>query len=571
MLQIGELVDDKYKILSKVGQGGMSVVYMAINEKANKTWAVKEVRKDGVLDYEAVRQGLIAETNILKNLSHSNLPSIIDVIDKEDSFIIIMDYVEGNSLSKKLQEFGAQPQENVIKWAKQLCDVLGYLHSRQPPIIYRDMKPANIMLKPDGNVMLIDFGTAREFKSKNLEDTTCLGTEGYAAPEQYPRSGRQTDGRTDIFGLGRTMYHLVTGCNPADPMHKIVPIREINPYLSNGLEKIILKCTENNPDDRYQSAAELMYALENYSIIDDKYIKKQKNKLAAFITTLSLSVVFALGGVTMNYLASRTANDSYDVKIEEAEKSSDVAQKIKLYTECISIPEKSGAKPAYMGLIDAYKSDGEFTKDERQDIERLLTSNKDELVKDPEAYTDICFEVGKLFWLYFKDDGSDESEQNNLKVSAAVPWFNEAVKYASKDYKNLGMANVYLEIGKFYRDYKSSVLEGNDSGMYKDLFEKFEKLLSSIDGEAEIVKLQLAADAGNALEEYSTKFKNDGIDMNRQINMMNRIKSIAENTQTNNNEILETKKQYVLDKSDGINEKITLAFGTVKEENSSVD
>lgn len=90
-----------------------------------------------------------------------------------------MDYIEGNSLKTALQEYGAQSQKNVIKWAKQLCDVLGYLHSQNPPIIYRDMKPANIMLKPDGNVVLIDFGTAREYKENNIEDTTCLGTMGY--------------------------------------------------------------------------------------------------------------------------------------------------------------------------------------------------------------------------------------------------------------------------------------------------------------------------------------------------------------------------------------------------------
>lgn len=174
MLKIGSLVDGKYKILSKVGQGGMSVVYMAINEKANKTWAVKEVRKDGVLDFEAVKQGLVSETDILKKLSHPNLPSIIDVIDTDDSFIIIMDYIQGNSLNKALEEYGAQPQDRVIEWAKQLCDVLGYLHSRQPPIIYRDMKPANIMLKPDGNVTLIDFGTAREFKEKILQTQLAL-------------------------------------------------------------------------------------------------------------------------------------------------------------------------------------------------------------------------------------------------------------------------------------------------------------------------------------------------------------------------------------------------------------
>ena len=287
MLKIGSLVDGKYRVLSEIGHGGMSVVYMAINEKANKTWAIKEVRKDGVKDFEVVRQGLIVETEMLKRLNHPNLPSIVDVIENEDTFLIVMDYIEGNPLSKALEEYGAQPQEFVIEWAKQLCDVLDYLHTRTPAIIYRDMKPANVMLKPDGNITLIDFGTAREFKEKNLADTTCLGTVGYAAPEQFGGMG-QTDARTDIYCLGATLYHLVTGCNPCEPPYEILPIRSINPQLSSGLERIIIKCTQRNPDDRYQSCAELMYALEHYEEIDDKYRKAQKKKLNLFVSSVSL-------------------------------------------------------------------------------------------------------------------------------------------------------------------------------------------------------------------------------------------------------------------------------------------
>ena len=283
MLEIGSLVDGKYKILNEVGHGGMSIVYLAMNEKANKQWAIKEVRKDGVKDFEVVKQSLVAETDMLKKLSHPCLPDIVDVIEDEDRFLIVMDYIQGNSLSKALDEFGAQPQDEVIRWAKQLCDVLGYLHSQNPPIIYRDMKPANIMLKPDGNVALIDFGTAREFKEKNLADTTCLGTMGYAAPEQFGGMG-QTDPRTDIYCLGATLYHLVTGMSPCEPPYEIRPIREINPALSGGLERIILKCTQPNPQNRYQNAAELMYALEHYDEIDDIFKRKQKKKLGLFIT-----------------------------------------------------------------------------------------------------------------------------------------------------------------------------------------------------------------------------------------------------------------------------------------------
>ena len=239
MLEIGSLLDGKYKILNEIGHGGMSVVYLALNERANKTWAVKEVRKDGGNDTTVVSQGLVAETEMLKKLNHPNLPSIVDVIDKDDSFIIVMDYIEGNSLQHLLDVEGPQHPEKVITWAKQLCDVLGYLHSRKPPIIYRDMKPANVMLRPNGEVTLIDFGTAREYKDTRNEDTTWLGTRGYAAPEQFGGRG-QTDARTDIYTLGATMYHLITGYSPADTNFEVLPIGKFVPQLKgSGLEKII--------------------------------------------------------------------------------------------------------------------------------------------------------------------------------------------------------------------------------------------------------------------------------------------------------------------------------------------
>ncbi|MDE7183709.1 MAG: serine/threonine protein kinase, partial [Lachnospiraceae bacterium] len=146
MLKIGSVVDGKYKILNEIGHGGMSNVYLAINEKANKPWAVKEVRKSLNRDFNLLRQSLIRETDLLKRLHHPNLPSIVDVIDSDENFLIVMDYIEGNTLETLLAEEGAQPQERVADWALQLCDVLGYLHTRRAPVIYRDLKPSNIML-----------------------------------------------------------------------------------------------------------------------------------------------------------------------------------------------------------------------------------------------------------------------------------------------------------------------------------------------------------------------------------------------------------------------------------------
>ena len=567
MLEIGSLVDGKYKILSKVGQGGMSVVYMAINEKANKTWAVKEVRKDGVLDFEAVKQGLVAETDILKKLSHPNLPSIIDVIDNDDSFIIIMDYIQGNSLNKALKEYGAQPQEYVIEWAKQLCDVLGYLHSRKPPIIYRDMKPSNIMLKPDGNVTLIDFGTAREFKEKNLADTTCLGTVGYAAPEQFGGMG-QTDARTDIYCLGATLYHLVTGCNPSEPPYEMKPIREINPSLSSGLERIILKCTQRNPEDRYQSAAELMYALDHYEEIDDKYRKKQKKKLLSFILTLSMAVIFAVGGLTFNIVASNKATDTYQNLISEAAKTSDYDEKIKLYEECIAIPDKGGEKEAYLGLIQAYKdNDSVFTVDEAKQLEKLITNNKSALIQDPESYTEICFETAKLFWYYYNyGDGSDNQV---TKAKSSIEWFEDVLDNAPDDYENIGMAKVYANVGIFYRDITTAITEASDKGKYQPLFENLSELIDTVamdDKETEIVRLELLELSRSAIQQYATKFKNDGISQTELDSMLDNIEVIAKSIDTTT-DLTDEKKASITEFIGEAREAVELAYGTNKGEN----
>jgi serine/threonine-protein kinase len=425
MLEIGSVIDGKYKILNKVGQGGMSVVYLAMNEKANKQWAVKEVRKDGIKDFEVVRQGLVAETDILKKLSHPNLPSIIDVIDQDDSFIIIMDYIEGNSLNKALEEFGAQPQENVIEWAKQLCDVLGYLHTRTPAIIYRDMKPANIMLKPDGNVTLIDFGTAREFKEKNLADTTCLGTVGYAAPEQFGGMG-QTDGRTDIYCLGATLYHLVTGMNPCEPPYEIRPIREINPALSSGLERIIIKCTQRNPDDRYQSAAELMYALEHYEEIDDVYRKKQKRKLGFFLASSILAVVFGITSAWGYVSAENQKSANYDEILRTATTQEDYFEAV------LTDPTRT---EAYVQLNDYLTDDFDLSKEDSQALLKLwagldqtdsrgysTTVNVLDSLKqaNPTGYQEVCYQIGESFLFYY-DVGLDRDRYAN-----AAKWFSEA-------------------------------------------------------------------------------------------------------------------------------------------------
>ncbi len=474
MLEIGSLVDGKYKILNVVGRGGMSVVYLAMNEKANKQWAIKEVRKDGTKDFEVVKQGLVVEIGMLKRLSHPNLPSIVDVIEDDDTFLIVMDYIQGNPLSKTLEEFGAQPQEYVIEWAKQLCDVLGYLHNSTPPIVYRDMKPANVMLKPDGNVSLIDFGTAREFKEKNLADTTCLGTIGYAAPEQFGGMG-QTDARTDIYCLGATLYHLVTGMNPSDPPYEIKPIREINPGLSSGLERIILKCTQRDPEDRYQSTAELMYALEHYDEIDDLYRKKQKKRLFAFIATLTASALFAGASAWSNSQAQSLKKANYDFILLNAQSVDD-------YYEAILTD--SSRTEGYLGLAEFLVQDGEMSSEEAGIIRKLqggldqqdgrgYTTAVDVLSQlqaaNPDGYAEVCYSFGETYLFYY-NVGVEKDRYVN-----AAEWFGRTIdRYPiSQVYCNIASClnkitqykNAKVtQLSKIYEEYASLWIE--ISGLY---------------------------------------------------------------------------------------------------------
>ncbi|MBQ1991771.1 MAG: serine/threonine protein kinase [Clostridia bacterium] len=563
MLEIGSLVDGKYKILSKIGHGGMSVVYMAINEKANKTWAIKEVRKDGKMDFNTVRQGLMAEIETLKKLKHPNLPSIVDVIEDEDSFIIVMDYIEGRSLDKIIEESGAQRESDVVEWAKQLCDVFGYLHSRTPAIIYRDMKPANVMLKPDGNIMVIDFGTAKNYEIE-LGETTGIGTIGYAAPEQYIGSGLgRSDARTDIYCLGITLYHLLTNIDPCKNLINDKSIRKINPALSHGLDAIIQKCTQYQPQDRYQTCAELMYDLENYKELEPLYRKKQKRKLGAFLLTIILSVVFVISGVALNLLATEKATESYDTIIEEAAKTVDYKERLELYEQCIVIPNKAGEKDAYLGIIQTFKDDDDaFTQAEANTLTKHINNNKEALQANIDNYTEICFETGKLYWYYYQSGNDSASSDDFTGAIYSVEWFSDV----PSGYKNYGMATAYANIGEFYRNIAKYVVEANDKGKYKPFFENLEKLMELValnESESEIVRLELLEMSRSALHQYATKLKGDGITKEQQLAMYNDIEKTVRNIETTTDKTTE-KKNKTISLLDDTKNAINTAYGTGK-------
>lgn len=483
MLQIGSLVDNKYKILSEVGHGGMSVVYLAINERANKTWAVKEIRKDGVCDFEAVKQGLIVETDMLKKLSHDHLPSIIDVIDVQDSFLIVMDYVEGKSLQSVLKNSGAQPQDQVIKWGIQLCDVLGYLHSRTPAIIYRDMKPANVMLRPNGDITLIDFGTAREFKNRAMvEDTTCLGTRGYAAPEQFGGRG-QTDARTDIYCLGATLYHLLTGHSPAEPPYEIKPLSywDAN-FAGSGMEFIINKCCQQDPERRYQNCAELMYDLEHVNDMDYTTLRSRKRKWNAFVASLALCLAGVAGMVGFGLAKDSAMAETYGYYLEQAQSEAaynDFGVFVNHIKEAMNV--EPGRPEAYDALLTRIENDGVLnTQTELTPLRACLEQYGSQLLaEDVSAYADVQFRTGKLLFLM------STGEEQYLRQSATFfgKALNEGQMAQATDeegMKNAALAQSLKTIGEYIDtlDSKTSLyLKGEHS--YAALWQDLQNLVAS--------------------------------------------------------------------------------------------
>ena len=472
MLEIGSLLDGKYKILNKIGQGGMSIVYLAMNEKANKQWAVKEMRKEKNRNYEVMKQSLITETNLLKELKHPYLPSIADIIENDDTIIIVMDYIEGRPLSDILLEEGTIEEDKVVDYAIQLCDVLDYLHSQNPPIIYRDLKPANIMLKPDGKITLIDFGTARKYNYDSVSDTTCLGTIGYAAPEQFAgETLRQTDARTDIYNLGATMYHLLTGVNPSEPPYELYPIRRWDERLSNGLEKIILRATRKDPEKRFNDCKEMSYALQHFRDLDDSYIATQKRKILLFAASLILSFSFFSMAIVVNGMEKREISKVYNNYLSEAalkiasdggENAVD-ANVLKLFQDAINISPQS--TEAYIRMLDYYCDLGQ-TRNGLMAISAMIASGRGDLGKND----DLMMKIGQIYFL-----GNSKDTEFNVDYGTAARYFE---KVDTKKYPQ----------AKYYSSLSRSLSEiGTDWNMIvKDMNNVDEYLNTEIDEEEKI-------------------------------------------------------------------------------------
>lgn len=532
-------IDGKYEILKEIGRGGMSVVYLARDNRLNKQWAIKEIKLGGT-DQKSVIIGNSSEVeiNMMKKLDHPALPRIVDIINNGDLMYVVMDFIEGRSMDKVLLEEGPQPEDVVMDWAKQLSEALHYLHSQKPPIIYRDMKPANIMLKPEGTIKVIDFGIAREVKD-NSGDTAVLGTPGYAPPEQYQG---KSDIRSDIYALGMTLHHLLTGENPRFAGYEYFPVRSWNPSLSEGIESIINKCVATSPNDRYQNCAELLYDLEHPHVKTQEFKKIQKRKLGAFVVSVALCVLSLIS----HFVAGAIDDQSYENLLLQSS--------VESYIEAVE--NRPTDTRAYLQILDYYESAGVFGEDEASVYNSLFdVSNFD---KKSMEYAELNYESGRMFFIYYT--GGDSSTLRNRIFQASYYFsLNHNNADLSEEFKNsdIGiLSESYYQLCYIYIQFLFNDVSVDEAGK-----SDYDELISSINASIDIFEENSSIGEFDKISYYNSAyaliydrrvaFANTGVEETEVLALMTRIETAAtsisaekERTVTLRDEILNNADVY---------------------------
>ncbi|HPZ08025.1 MAG TPA: tetratricopeptide repeat protein [Candidatus Eremiobacteraeota bacterium] len=266
---IGKILNNRYVVIRGIAAGGFGIVYIVRDlSLPSKYWALKEMQEEGGFS-EIIERSFRIEAEMLSTLEHSAIPRISDFFVEKNRLYLVMDYVQGETLRKLLRNLKKKEhftEERIVNWALSICDVLNYLHNLPSPVIFRDLKPDNIMITPEDDVRLIDFGIAKVFQGQKSETTKyALLTEGYAPQEQMLG---KAEPRSDIYALGATLYHLLSGKHPRDMAPDFPSLQEISPFLS----KIISKALQQKITDRYQSVEDMKRDL----LVANSFMKAKK-------------------------------------------------------------------------------------------------------------------------------------------------------------------------------------------------------------------------------------------------------------------------------------------------------
>ncbi|MGN0203300.1 MAG: serine/threonine protein kinase [Coprococcus sp.] len=577
MLEIGTVVDDRYRVLRELGRGGTGIVYLALDERSNRTWAIKVISGEKE-DHDLARRALMSEAYILKSLHHRYLPVIAEILENEDCVIIIMEYIEGRSMKEMLidsMKRDGHPLllEDVIMWAGQLCEVLHYLHTAENAVIYGDLKPGNVMVRPDGSIALIDFGTVR-LSGKNYEGgMSCLGTPGYAAPEQY--GSRRLGPWTDIYSFGATLHCLLTGRDPAQMPFSFPGILECCPQLEEELsvrqkkrlaefERIIERCTCYSAGARYHSCEEIAVELAAIGRIEAKSMKRLCGKKTLFkmcLCAVILSGILAVGGALIE---KRMKSMQYTMFIEQA-KTLDFEEKINYFRRAVELDPYR--ETAYMGLLDMLLEDGLFSDNDEKLMTELLYArgnsrkkdNKTCLQENNNGYAIFSYKMGMACYYMTGESGGRIRASGWLKtvVDMNMDQLDLGIYDSQKEiWQN--RADVLVRFTGFYNESLRRTEYAEDTILYgENYWEDLKILLSDFMDEWTDIELRLYQEIVLRVSEGIGDFQAAGIDKRELEYVLEeityRISVISQDHQDRSEELREQIEQAIEKVKTGMN------------------
>lgn len=329
---MGGVFDERYRIIKKIGHGGMGTVYLAADLEDGSSWAIKEEKITA-----QNRDLLFSEAGIMEKVDHPAFPKFRGKKEADGCLYLIMEYIEGRTLEEEIKEKKRIDEAQAVEWFRQICTALVYLHGLDNPIVYRDFKPSNLMIERTGRIRVIDFGIAQEYQGDSAEVDIAVLTRGYAAPEQYNKRYK-LDSRTDLYALAVTVHYMLTGKDPNQPPYVFVPVRKLRRELSAAIEYILKKCLQPTPNRRYANARLLLHDIEHIRELDRK-IKLQvrtRNIAACLLVCLAVAASAAVYAVNLNaqrreveqynaYLSSAVDAASLDSALQELQEAIDLA------------------------------------------------------------------------------------------------------------------------------------------------------------------------------------------------------------------------------------------------------
>lgn len=559
MLNKGFVLGNRYKIVNIVGKGGTSVVYRALDMRANDAQrAVKEVMKTNGSDaYNARQESLLIKEFYEKDVKNSFFPNIIEIIDNDpNALYIVQDYIDGVSM-EKLLEYDPIRQKTLLRYAKDICSVMSFIH--KCGLIHSDMKPDNIMVMRNyedfenarhpekyGKLKFIDFGSVIERR-----EGTFAYTPAYAAPEQFRKE--ELDEKTDIFNIGATYYHMLTGKKPMNVSvnGRLVSSAErfvFDKNMNAAMVRIIRKCVNDDRAKRYRSCDELYADLdkaENHTYV----------KAAGIIAGLAaLSLAFsAFAGV----MAKKGRSDDFNKLVEKAENANSYEMRAAAFEDVIDAD--GSYSDAYLKLIELYKNDHVFDEKEVGQILRLVNENINELRKDPH-YEEVAYELGILYWYYYFYGDTSSSESNTTGKIAAVKWFREAqtAEFRRREPDKYDIAHVYCTIGDFYsqtQKKENELLKKNYSQELWEGMNELNELVETANAGSDIIILETYKTIINLENSNINEFSRSGISLAQQRSLMDKILAKTEKINAEGDSAREA-KEYILRNYSSITELI---------------